>query len=108
MHFLEWVAGQVQVLLWPNYVDVLPVGDNFANARHILQTEQSELSLQDVFSAAECVLCLPVKCTLPEDGTNEATIIDMLGDIFQNLKLGVSWRTDNNNVGARNDVTWLV
>lgn len=52
VHLVERERRQIQVLLWPDDVHILPVIHDFTNKWHILQAEEGDFAFQDSFSAA--------------------------------------------------------
>ncbi len=45
VNVVQGEAGQVEVLLWADDVDIFPVVYYFADERHILETEERNLAL---------------------------------------------------------------
>ena len=45
VNVVQGEAGQIEVLLWADDVDIFPVVYYFADERHILETEERNLAL---------------------------------------------------------------
>lgn len=50
------------------------------------------------------MLGLPVKGALTEDGTDQATLVEVRLDVLKDLELGVRGGANNHDVRARHDI----
>ncbi len=74
VHLFQGVSGQVEMLFRANDVDFFAIVYGLADERHILETEQSDVSSQDFSGAPKNALDCPVECTLAENRAKHTII----------------------------------
>ena len=86
------------MLFRANDVNFFAIVDRLADERHILQTEQSYVSSQDLSSAPKSALDCPVEGTLTEDRAKHAVIWQKVFDVSEDLRLGLCGRANDNDI----------
>lgn len=67
VNLFQRIACQIKVLFGTNDVHFTTVLGGLADHGHVLQAEQRDLFLFNLFGAAQSVLDLPIESTLTED-----------------------------------------
>ena len=90
------------MLLWTYNIYILAIIHNFADKWHILQAEQGQFSLDNLLWSSKYMLRLPIKCTLPKNGSNQTPFWQIIFNLGKDLMLRLSRAADNHNVRSRN------
>ena len=98
VNLFQGVSGQVEMLFRANDVDLFAIVERLADKRHILQTEQSDVSSQDLSGAPKSALDCPVEGTLAENRAKHAVIWQVVFDISQDLGLSLCGRANDNDI----------
>ncbi len=98
MDLFQGVSGQVEMLFRANDIDFFSIVKCLADERHILQTEQSDVSPQDFSSAPKSTLDCPVKGSLAEDGAEHAIIWQKVFYVFEDLRLRLCGRANYDDI----------
>jgi hypothetical protein len=104
---INWKSSQVQMLLWPNDVDILSIVDRLADKWHVLETKNGKVLLKNKILSQD-MHGLKVKSSLSEDSTDESTSLQVWLDLCEDLILGVRWRADDDDVCIRHYILGLV
>ena len=66
------------------------VVDCFTDEGHVLQREESNVSPEQLSSAAQRMLCLPIEGTLTENGAKHATVWQQVLDLPESFEARMS------------------
>lgn len=86
-----WICGYIEMLLWPNDIDIFSVVHYLAQERYVLEREDGYILLNQIIS--KHVSCLKIKATLTKDCSNISSVFQVRLDLFKDLYLCVCWWT---------------